>query len=113
VQTNNKEKASRQTHTQEATKLTKENSTRTKHKWKRAECDHVKKRQKKKQQNRILQAYENKNILHVSAYMAIFRCVGCFYFQVSASKTSEADSFRNMKVKISYTLEDGHVGRNM
>jgi hypothetical protein len=28
-------------------------------------------------------------------------------------KTSEADSFRNMKVKISYTLEDGHVGRNM
>jgi hypothetical protein len=28
-------------------------------------------------------------------------------------KTSEADSFRNMKVKISYTPEDGHVGRNM
>jgi hypothetical protein len=28
-------------------------------------------------------------------------------------KTSEADPFRNMKVKISYTLEDGHVGRNM
>jgi hypothetical protein len=26
-------------------------------------------------------------------------------------KTSEADSFRNMKVKISYILEDGHVGR--
>jgi hypothetical protein len=25
-------------------------------------------------------------------------------------KTSEADSFRNMKVKISYTLKDGHVG---
>jgi hypothetical protein len=29
------------------------------------------------------------------------------------AKTSEADSFRNMKIKISYTLEDGHVGRNM
>jgi hypothetical protein len=27
--------------------------------------------------------------------------------------TCEAESFRNMKVKISYTLEDGHVGRNM
>jgi hypothetical protein len=28
-------------------------------------------------------------------------------------KTSEADSFRNIKIKASYTLEDGHVGRNM
>jgi hypothetical protein len=28
-------------------------------------------------------------------------------------KTNEAASFRNMKIKISYTLEDGHVGRNM
>jgi hypothetical protein len=28
-------------------------------------------------------------------------------------KASEADSFRNMKVKISYTHEDGHVDRNM
>jgi hypothetical protein len=28
-------------------------------------------------------------------------------------ETSEADSFRNIKVKISYTPEDGHVGRNM
>jgi hypothetical protein len=28
-------------------------------------------------------------------------------------KIGEADSFKNMKVKISYTLEDGHVGRNM
>jgi hypothetical protein len=27
--------------------------------------------------------------------------------------TSEADSFRNMKVKTPYTPEDGHVGRNM
>jgi hypothetical protein len=27
--------------------------------------------------------------------------------------TSEADSFRIMKVKTSYTPEDGHVGRNM
>jgi hypothetical protein len=41
--------------------------------WKHAECDHVKKRQKK-YRSRILQAYENKT---------------------------------------SYTLEDGHVGRNM
>jgi hypothetical protein len=46
-----------------------------KHKWKHAECDHVKKKmQKEKQGSRILQAYEN---------------------------------------KISYTLEDGHVSRNM
>jgi hypothetical protein len=33
--------------------------------------------------------------------------------QEKAKRTSEADFFRNMKVKISYTLEDGHVGRNM
>jgi hypothetical protein len=76
--------------------------------------------------------------------MAIFRCVGYFYFHVPdgtcfvdrhtperakltkktrtgkhkwkrtrKEKTSEADSFRNMKVKIPYTPEDGHVGRNM
>jgi hypothetical protein len=31
----------------ETTKITKENSTGTKHKWKRAECDHVKKKAKK------------------------------------------------------------------
>jgi hypothetical protein len=30
-----------------------------------------------------------------------------------AEKSSEADSFRHMKIKISYTPEDGHVGRNM
>jgi hypothetical protein len=29
------------------------------------------------------------------------------------AKTSEADSFRNIKIKISFTLEDGHIGRNM
>jgi hypothetical protein len=29
------------------------------------------------------------------------------------TKTSEADPFRNTKIKTSYTLEDGHVGRNM
>jgi hypothetical protein len=52
--------------------MRKENSTR-KHKWKRAERDHVKKRQ----------------------------------------KSSEAESFRLTKMKISYTPEDGHVGRNM
>jgi hypothetical protein len=28
-------------------------------------------------------------------------------------KTREAESFRHMKIKISYTPEDGHVGRNM
>jgi hypothetical protein len=28
------------------------------------------------------------------------------------AKTSGADSFRNMKIKISYTPEDGHIGRN-
>jgi hypothetical protein len=28
-------------------------------------------------------------------------------------KRSEAESFRHMKIKISYTHEDGHVGRNM
>jgi hypothetical protein len=45
--TNNKEKASRQTYTQETTtKLTKKNSTE-KHKWKRSECDHVRKKGKK------------------------------------------------------------------
>jgi hypothetical protein len=66
--------ASRQTYTQETTtKLTKKNSTE-KHKWKRSECDHVRKKGK---------------------------------------KTSEADSFRHMEIKIYYTLEDGHVGRNM
>jgi hypothetical protein len=69
-----KAKASRQTYTQETTKLTKENRTE-KHKWKSAECDHV---QKKKKQ-----------------------------------KTSEADSFRNIKIKISYTPEDGLIGQNI
>jgi hypothetical protein len=29
------------------------------------------------------------------------------------AKSSEADSFRNMKIKISYTLADGHIGRKM
>jgi hypothetical protein len=28
-------------------------------------------------------------------------------------KPSKSDSFRNMEVKISYTLEDGHISRNM
>jgi hypothetical protein len=69
----NKEKANRQTYTQETTtKLTKKSSTE-KHKWKHAECDHVRKK----------------------------------------VKTSEADSFRHMEIKIYYTPEDGHVGRNM
>jgi hypothetical protein len=33
--------------------------------------------------------------------------------KIKEQKPSEADSFRHMKIKISYTLEDGHVGRNM
>jgi hypothetical protein len=41
-QTNNKERASRQTHARKQQQKTKENSTGTKHKWKRAECDYVK-----------------------------------------------------------------------
>jgi hypothetical protein len=47
-----------------------------KHKWKRAACDHVRKKGKKK-------------------------------------NPSKADSFRHMEIKICYSLEDGHVGRNM
>jgi hypothetical protein len=69
-ETNNKERASRQTRTQGNNKNN-EGKQKKKHKWKHADCDHVKKEQKKKQRSRILQAYEN---------------------------------------KISYTLEDGHVG---
>jgi hypothetical protein len=29
------------------------------------------------------------------------------------AKSREAESFRHMNIKISYTHEDGHVGRNM
>jgi hypothetical protein len=44
-QTSNKQKASRQTHTQGNKKNNEgKQSKRTKHKWKRAECDHVKKK---------------------------------------------------------------------
>jgi hypothetical protein len=69
------QRKSKQTNThEETTQLTKKTAQK-KHKWKRAERDHV---QKKK-----------------------------------GKKSSEADSFRNLKVKISYTPEDGHVGRNM
>jgi hypothetical protein len=57
-----KKKASRQTYMQETTtKLTKKNSTEN-HKWKCADCDHVRKKKRQK-------------------------------------KTSEADSFRHMKIK--------------
>jgi hypothetical protein len=60
--------------------------------------------------------------------MAIFKCEGYFYFHIPQRETnvqsvtmckkrqkknSEADSFMNMKIKISYTHEDGHVGQNM
>jgi hypothetical protein len=56
-QTTKKEQADKQTH-KETTKIMKENSTGTKQKWKRAECDHVEKKAKK-QRSRILQEYEN------------------------------------------------------
>jgi hypothetical protein len=42
---NSKTSTADKAYTQETTKLTKKNSTE-KHKWKRAECDHVEKRQK-------------------------------------------------------------------
>jgi hypothetical protein len=51
-QINNKEKASRQTHTQEPTKLTKKNKTE-KHKWKLAKCDHVQKKRRQKPAKQI------------------------------------------------------------
>jgi hypothetical protein len=46
-QTNNKDTASGQTHTQGNNNKINEGKQRKKHKWKHAECDHVKKRQKK------------------------------------------------------------------
>jgi hypothetical protein len=58
--------------------------------------------------------------LHISAYMAKKKTTEkqmekCKVWPRAKEKqkTSEADSFRNMKIKISYTLEDGHVDRNM
>jgi hypothetical protein len=53
-----KEKASRQTHTQETTtKLTKKNTNGS------VQCDHMGKKAKN-QRSRFLQTYGNKNILH-------------------------------------------------
>jgi hypothetical protein len=37
----------------------------------------------------------------------------CDHVKKKRQKTSEEDSFRHMKKEISYTPEDGHVGRNM
>jgi hypothetical protein len=37
----------------------------------------------------------------------------CDHVEKKGKKNSEADSFRHMEIKIYYTLEDGHVGRNM
>jgi hypothetical protein len=71
--TNSKGKANRQIHTQETTTKINEEKQHRKNKWKRAECDLVKK----------------------------------------GRKPSEANSFRHMKIRIFYTPEDGHVGRNM
>jgi hypothetical protein len=62
------------THAKKQQKITKENNTGTKHKWKHAECDHVKKK---------------------------------------AEKSSEAESFKHMKIKYPTRPEDGHVDRNM
>jgi hypothetical protein len=46
--TDKQQRKSKQTNTRkERTKITKENSTGRKHKWKHAECDHVKKGRKK------------------------------------------------------------------
>jgi ribosomal protein S27AE len=43
-----------------------------------------------------------------------WKCAECDYVRKKGEKkTSEADSFRHMEIKIYYTLEDGHVGRNM
>jgi hypothetical protein len=58
---------------------------------------------------------------HLSFFVVLFSSLILLYLlrvfvclpSLVANKTSEADSFRNMKVKTSYTLEDGHVGRNM
>jgi hypothetical protein len=44
----------------EITKITKENSTGTKHRWKHVECNHVGKKRQKKERSRILQANEYK-----------------------------------------------------
>jgi hypothetical protein len=59
-----KERKSKHTNTRkETTKVTKENNTRTKHKWKRAECDHVKKKAEKSSE---AESFKHKkiNILH-------------------------------------------------
>jgi hypothetical protein len=67
-QTTKKKQADKHTR-KETTKKERRKTAQEKHKWKLAECDHVKK--------------------------------------------SEAESFRHMKIRISYTPEDGHIGRNM
>jgi hypothetical protein len=56
-QTNNEDRASRQTHTQGNNKNNE--GKEKKNKWKHAECDHVQKG-RKEQRSRILQAYENR-----------------------------------------------------
>jgi Ca2+/Na+ antiporter len=53
--------------------------------------------------------------LHVSAYVAIFRCVGFFifiYLKKKAEKSSEAESFKHMKLKYPANMKM-RVGRNM
>jgi hypothetical protein len=60
-QTNNKEKQADKHTRKKQQKLTKKNTTE-KHKWKRAECDHVQKKKKrqKNQRSRFLQAHDIK-----------------------------------------------------
>jgi hypothetical protein len=48
----------------------------------------------------------------VCVYLLAFSLLFISFVQKNA-KTSEANSFRNMKIKMSYTPEDGHTGRNM
>jgi hypothetical protein len=58
-QTNNKEKAKRQTHTQGNNKNN-EGKQKKKHNWKHAECDHVEKKKAKDQRSIILQANKHR-----------------------------------------------------
>jgi hypothetical protein len=52
----------------ETTKITKENST-GKHKWKRAECDHVKKGQKKRSEAESFRHMKIKYLTHLKMAM--------------------------------------------
>jgi hypothetical protein len=54
-------------------------------------------------------------VVFFSLYFAV-SCVRVYLLvkQIQIQKkSSEADSFKNMRVITSYTPEDGHIGRNM